>query len=128
MGYGASARLRRALRYVIALVIGAVVATVLPVTQATASPEETSGLVVVSSSGAGDSWYDAAGNSGSAVLTHGHVGCDAIVAQGTCVSGLWGRVADASWIWRTQQSSRTEPRATFAVEFRADATHRHHHR
>src|SRR5438045_791058 len=50
----------------------------------------------------GDAWSDAAGNSGGAVLTYGHGGCDAVDGDGFCTSGLWGKLPGAHWIWRSR--------------------------
>lgn len=120
MSFGVSS-VMRAYRYVVALILASLVATALPAAAAVSqdAPEE---LVLVSSSGPDNTWYDGSGDSGAAVLTYGHIGCEQVDAQGMCTSGLWGRVPDAPWIWRSKDSDRAKPRATFTDAFSVDAT------
>lgn len=120
MSFGVSS-VMRAYRYVVALILASLVATALPAAAAVSqdAPEE---LVLVSSSGPDSTWYDGSGDSGAAVLTYGHIGCEQVDAQGMCTSGLWGRVPDAPWIWRSKDSDRAKPRATFTDAFSVDAT------
>jgi hypothetical protein len=54
------------------------------------------------SSAPGDQWTDSLGNSGTAVLTHGHVGCAAVDAHGYCTGGAWPQIPGARWIWKSQ--------------------------
>lgn len=84
-------------------------------------------LTVVSS--AGDPWrIDATGETGSAVLTYGHLGCLAVDANGICTDGdsAWlsavSAMPGAHWIWKTQLVSDDEAlngtqTVTFATSF-----------
>jgi hypothetical protein len=79
----------------------------------------------------GDPWTDGT-NSGSAVLTFGNNGCNAVDANGFCISGFWlsfVSIPGAHWIWKTQNVTFEEatsgiPPITFQKDFflPADAT------
>lgn len=78
-------------------------------------------LVVLAASTEGDAWDSTDGGAGSAVLTHGHIGCQGVDASGTCTEGVWGRVEGAQWIWRSQATDLSKPQATFTKSFDAAA-------
>src|SRR5437660_657632 len=73
---------------------------------ARAAPAPVSVTVV---SAPGDAFSDTLGNSGSAVLTFGHAGCNAVDANGFCSGGAWPTtISGAHWIWESQQTNGSQ--------------------
>jgi hypothetical protein len=60
----------------------------------------------------GDPWSDAAGNTGRAVLTYGHLGCPSLDSVSHCQGGSWVPVAagraGAPYIWKSKKESPAE--------------------
>ncbi len=91
---------------------------------AVAAPAEAaaSGSVV---SRVGVPWTAEDATSGSAVLTYGNAGCEAVDADGFCTSGQWPTIPGAHWIWRSQNVTPEEdasgtPVVTFTDTFQID--------
>ena len=55
----------------------------------------------------GVAWY-AGRHSGSATLTFGNVGCEAVDDDGFCTAGAWPGIAGAHWIWQRTNVSEAQ--------------------
>jgi hypothetical protein len=80
----------------------------------------------VAASGAGEPWTDPAGNSGTTVLTYGHLGCTAVDVKGACTGGAWPSLAGASWIWAHQLSLAGQDSITVNVTITVTAAQAAH--
>jgi choice-of-anchor C domain-containing protein len=92
----------------------ATVATTAATAQAVTGPPVEGDTALVASS-PGLAWTDPAGGSGTAVATYGHQGCEGLTTDGACTAGVWPRLSGAQWIWTSQQSSGSQPTATFTA-------------
>jgi hypothetical protein len=97
--------------------------TLTPTSSPTPTPTPTM-LTLVSEPG--DRWTDGV-NSGSAVLTFGHVGCNDVDSAGFCTSGFWvtdaAPIPDAHWIWKSQNVTPDEAlNGTPLISFQKDFT------
>lgn len=73
---------------------------------------------VVASSAVGDPWRDAAGRTGTAVLTYDHVGCTAVDAAGRCTGGVWGDpVPGVPFTWSGRGTTEGQGDVTFTKTF-----------
>jgi hypothetical protein len=95
-----------------ALLLLAALLLALPSTLGHAHPLAASETSLTLVSAAGDPWTDAFGHTGPAVLTFGHIGCDAVDLDGFCEWGFWNVVTipDAHWIWTAQNITPEEAR------------------
>ena len=107
-----------------ALVLSVTLALVAGMTQlpaAAAEETEPPDYTTIAASSPGDAWDSTDGGTGAAVATFGHIGCTSLDAAQQCAGGLWGKVPDAVWVWRSQLPDFAKNEATFTKTFTASS-------
>jgi hypothetical protein len=96
--------LRRSSSLFAGVVVGAgILALVLTIAATPVARAEQQVTRVVTTHGV--QWSIPSGEQGGAVPTFGHIGCTRLGEGGTCAGGVWPRLADAPWVWKTRLES-----------------------